>query len=213
EEIRRLSPSGIIFSGGPASVSADDAPKADPAILELGVPILGICYGMQLLVQMLGGEVAPQSHSEYGRASMTHASDDPLLLSVPTKDVVWMSHMDAAVRLPDEWNTLAATEGCAQVIVRHKERSLYGLQFHPEVHHTPNGTQILHNFVFETCKAPADWKMENFIERTIQEVRDQLASRPGSRVVAAVSGGVDSTVLAVLMHRAAGDRFVPVFVD
>ena len=213
EEIRALNPKGIIFSGGPASVAAEGSPMADPAILELGVPILGICYGMQLLVHLLGGDVRPQAHSEYGRATMTRILDDPLLTDVPSPDVVWMSHMDAAVKLPQEWQTLARTEGCEQVIVRHSARPLYGFQFHPEVHHTPNGTQLLHNFVFEICGATADWKMENFIEQTVAEVRAQLDAKPGSRVVCAVSGGVDSTVLAALLHRAVGDRFVPVFVD
>lgn len=213
EEIRQLNPTGIILSGGPASVSEEGSPRVDKAILDIGVPILGICYGMQLLVQLLGGDVRPQSHSEYGRATMTHDSADPMLTDVPNTDVVWMSHMDAAVRLPEEWQTLAKTDGCDQVIVRHTKHPLFGLQFHPEVHHTPNGTQILHNFVFEICKASADWKMEDFIEKTLADVRAQLDAKPGSRVVCAVSGGVDSTVLAALLHKAVGDRFVPVFVD
>ncbi len=213
DEIRALKPVGIIFSGGPASVSAEGSPKVDPAILELGVPILGICYGMQLLVHLLGGEVRPQAHSEYGRATMTHSGGDPMLTEVPETDVVWMSHMDAAVKLPAEWQTLASTEGCEQVIVRHTNHPLYGLQFHPEVHHSPNGTQILHNFVFEICGAKPDWKMEDFIEKTIAEIRAQVDAKPGSRVVSAVSGGVDSTVMAALLHRAVGDRFVPIFVD
>jgi len=213
DEIRALNPKGIIFSGGPASVAEEGSPKVDPAILELGVPILGICYGMQLLVHLLGGDVKPQSHSEYGRATMTHSATDPMLTDVPATDVVWMSHQDAAVRLPEEWQTLAKTEGCDQVIVRHSKHPLYGLQFHPEVHHTPNGTQILHNFVFEVCGATPDWKMEDFIEKTVADVRAQLDAKPGSRLVCAVSGGVDSTVMAALLHKAAGDRFLPVFVD
>lgn len=213
EEIRALKPEGLIFSGGPASVAAEGSPKADAALLDLGVPILGICYGMQLLVHLLGGEVRSQAHSEYGRATMETLAADPILTEVPSPDVVWMSHMDAAVKLPEEWQTLARTEGCAQVIVRHSSRPLYGFQFHPEVHHTPNGTQLLHNFAFEICGAKADWKMDDFVEKTIADVRAQLDAKPGSRVVCAVSGGVDSTVLAALLHRAAGDRFVPVFVD
>ncbi len=213
EELKALNPDGIIFSGGPASVSAEGAPKVDPAILELGMPVLGICYGMQLLVHLLGGDVRAQQHSEYGRATIDLKGEDPILIDVPNPDVVWMSHMDAAVKLPEEWQTLARTEGCEQVIVRHASRPLYGLQFHPEVHHTPNGTQILHNFVFEICQARPDWKMEDFIDKTVAEVRAQLDAKPGSRVICAVSGGVDSTVLAALLYRAVGDRFVPVFVD
>lgn len=213
DEIRAMNPTGIIFSGGPASVSAEGAPRVDPEILDLGVPILGICYGMQLLVHLLGGDVRAQSHSEYGRATMTHNSTDVMLTDVPQTDVVWMSHMDAAVRLPQEWQTLASSEGCEQVIVRHTDRALYGLQFHPEVHHTPNGGQVLHNFVFEVCQSKADWKIEDFIEKTVADIRAKLDAHPGSRIVCAVSGGVDSTVLAALLHRAAGDRLVPVFVD
>jgi GMP synthase (glutamine-hydrolysing) len=213
EEIKRLKPHGIIFSGGPASVAAEGSPKVPKELLDLGVPILGICYGMQLLVHLLGGEVKSQQHSEYGRAQMTHNSADPLLLKVPKKDIVWMSHMDAAVKLPDEWKTLAETEGCGQVVVRHKNLHLYGLQFHPEVHHTTNGELILRNFVFNVCHAPADWRMDDFIEQTTNEVRATLDGRPGSRIVCAVSGGVDSTVLAALLHKAVADRFVPIFVD
>src|SRR5690606_14002350 len=140
--------------------------------------VLGICYGMQLLGHLLGGDVRAQQHSESGRATIDLKGDDPILIDVPKPDVVWMSHMDAAVKLPEEWQTLARTEGCEQVIVRHASRPLYGLQFHPEVHHTPNGTQILHNFVFEICQARPDWKMEDFIEKTVAKVRAQLDAKP-----------------------------------
>lgn len=212
-EIRKLAPEGIIFSGGPASVREKGAPKVKKQLLELGVPVLGICYGMQLLVHLLGGEVRPQSHCEYGRATMEKVADDPLLEKVPDTDTVWMSHMDAAVKLPREWKTLARTEGCEQVCVRHTSSPFYGLQFHPEVHHTKSGEQILRNFVLNVCKASATWKMANYIEQTVAEIRETLSKVPGSRVVCAVSGGVDSTVLAALIHRAVPDRFVPVFVD
>ncbi|MBX7246927.1 MAG: glutamine-hydrolyzing GMP synthase [Candidatus Sumerlaeaceae bacterium] len=212
-EIRKLRPSGIILSGGPASVAAKGSPRVKAQVLELGVPVLGICYGMQLLVKLLGGEVRPQAHSEFGRATLKHHSKDPLLARIPGKDTVWMSHNDAAVKLPGEWKTLAATDGCGQVVVRHKQRPFYGLQFHPEVHHTTHGTQLLKNFVLKVCGAKADWKITDYIEHTLREIRELLARAPGSRIVCAVSGGVDSTVLAALLNRAAPERVLPVFVD
>lgn len=214
EEIKKLNPKGIIFSGGPSSVNDEDAPKVPADYINLGVPILGICYGMQLLVQLLGGQVkAADAHSEYGRATLTHKSADPMLIGIPETDVVWMSHMDAAATLPAEWKTLASTDSCDQAMVRHESREIYGVQFHPEVNHSVNGSQMLHNFVFEIVKAKADWKMEDFIAQTIAEVRAKLDAKPGARIISAVSGGVDSTVMAALLHKAAGDRFVPVFVD
>jgi GMP synthase (glutamine-hydrolysing) len=213
-EIRKLAPVGIILSGGPASVTEKGSPKVKPHLLDVGCPILGICYGMQLLVQLLGGEVKPQAHSEYGRATMKVGGVDPLFAKIPKTNTVWMSHNDAAVKLPREWRTLAGTEGCDQVAVRHKSLPLYGLQFHPEVHHTPNGGRILRNFVVDVCGAKPDWKMADYIEQTVEETRQRLAAAPrDARIVCAVSGGVDSTVLAALMRRAAGSRFLPVFVD
>ncbi|MEI7634507.1 MAG: glutamine-hydrolyzing GMP synthase [bacterium] len=223
-EIRGLAPDGIILSGGPASVREKGSPKIDRRLLTLPraesqaagfptVPILGLCYGMQLLVHLLGGEVKPQSHSEYGRAMLRHNSSDPLLRGVPKRDTVWMSHNDAAVRLPSEWRALAGTGGCSQAVARHRKLPLYGLQFHPEVHHTSHGGQILRNFVFNVCGASADWKMADYIEQTVTETRARLDAARGARIVCAVSGGVDSTVLAVLMHRAASGRCLPIFVD
>lgn len=213
-ELRKLKPHGIILSGGPASVTEKGAPRLRKSVIDMGIPILGICYGMQLLVDVLGGEVKPQAHCEYGPATMKSSGADPLLIKVPKSSTVWMSHMDAAVKLPDEWRTLASTSGCGQVAVRHKERPLYGLQFHPEVHHSEHGEQILRNFAFNVCHAPADWKMTDYIQHTIDDVRERLAAaEPDARIIGAVSGGVDSTVLAALLHRAADDRFVPVFID
>jgi GMP synthase (glutamine-hydrolysing) len=213
QEIKDLKPSGIILSGGPSSVTAKDAPRIKKQVLELGVPVLGICYGMQLMVDLLGGAVAAQEQREYGRAELSHRGGDPMLIKVPQTTTVWMSHGDSAVGLPSGWSTLATTVACGQAIVRHATEPLYGFQFHPEVHHSQHGEQMLRNFVFNICHAPTDWKMENFIERAIADTKDKLARRPGSRVICAVSGGVDSTVLAALLHKAAGPRFVPVFVD
>jgi len=213
-EVARLSPHGLILSGGPASVTDPDAPRIDPGILNLGCPVLGICYGMQLMVHLLGGEVRSQAHSEYGRAHLTYVEPCDLFEGVPVGSVVWMSHNDAAVKLPEAWETLARTEGCEQVAVRHVSRPLYGLQFHPEVHHSRHGQRILRNFVVKICKAPRTWRMRDYIAHAIEETRQRLAAAPpDARIVGAVSGGVDSTVLATLMHRAVGERFVPVFVD
>jgi GMP synthase (glutamine-hydrolysing) len=228
-EIRKLHPAGIIFSGGPASVREKGAPRVSRQLLSLHsaesgktVPVLGICYGMQLLVHLLGGEVKPQAHCEYGRATMNIVRQDPLLRDVPQNETVWMSHMDAAVKLPREWQTLADTAGCGQVAVRHRKLPLYGVQFHPEVHHSAHGEIILRNFALKICGARPNWTMTDYIEHSIRQIREQLesplagSSRVKSRknkIVCAVSGGVDSTVLAALCHRAAGDRFLPVFVD
>ena len=217
DEIRALKPLGIVLSGGPASVGEKGAPRVDSGLLELGVPILGICYGMQLLVHLLGGDVAPQAHSEYGRATLTvakGAEGDPIVAKLPDATTVWMSHNDAAVRLPRDWRTLASTASCPQAMVRHRKLPLIGFQFHPEVHHTQQGQRLLQNFVVGVCGARRDWKMTDYIEQTVSEVRARLDAAPrGARIVSAVSGGVDSTVMAVLLHRAAGDRFMPVFVD
>lgn len=214
EDIQALRPEGIILSGGPASVTDPAAPRMDPQVLQLGCPVLGICYGMQLMVHLLGGEVRPQAHSEYGRAHLVSISPHQLFAGVPVGSVVWMSHNDAAVSLPPDWETLASTEGCQQVAVRHRSLPLFGLQFHPEVHHSRHGQRILRNFVLGICKAKRTWRMRNYIAHAIEETRQRLAQSPAdARIVGAVSGGVDSTVLATLMHRAVGDRFVPVFVD
>jgi len=213
-ELRAMNPVGLVFSGGPASVREPNAPTVEPDVLDLGCPILGICYGMQLLVHLLGGRVEPQTHSEYGRAHLTAIEPNPLFDGVKVGSVVWMSHNDAAVRLPREWQTLASTEGCRQAAVRHRRRPFWGLQFHPEVHHTQDGMRILRNFAEKICGAKRDWKMRNYIAQAEEEIRARLDAAPrGARIVAAVSGGVDSTVLAALLHRAVGDRFVPVFVD
>jgi GMP synthase (glutamine-hydrolysing) len=199
EAIRAWDPAGIILSGGPASVFADGAPDLDPAVAELGVPILGICYGLQLLAHRLGGLVERADGREYGRALLKLESEDPLFADLPggAERTVWMSHGDRVLRLPDGFKILARSESSPFAAVRHVERPIWGLQFHPEVVHTQGGDQMLANFAERICGCTGSWTMEAFI----------------GLVVCGLSGGVDSSVAAALVHRAVGDQLVCLFVD
>jgi GMP synthase (glutamine-hydrolysing) len=211
EELRaRENVKGIILSGGPSSVYDPGAPKADERIFETGVPILGICYGMQLGAHVLGGRVKPAAAREFGRAKLKVTSDDPLLRGLPNDTTVWMSHGDQVFELPPEFVPLAATPTCPLAATRHKTRPFYGVQFHPEVTHTPRGEQIFHNFLYEICKCQGNWSMGNFVEQTIKRVREQVGN---SRVICGLSGGVDSSVTAALLHKAIGEQLVCIFVD
>jgi GMP synthase (glutamine-hydrolysing) len=211
EELRKLNPKGIILSGGPSSVYEPNAPRCDPKIFDLGVPILGICYGMQLGAQILGGQVKPARAREYGRAKLHVTSDDPFLHGIPQDTSVWMSHGDQVHELPGEFVPLATTPTCPYAAAKHRSRPFYGVQFHPEVTHTPRGEQIFQNFLYEICKCRGDWTMENFIEQTVRRVREQVA--PGAKVICGLSGGVDSSVVAAMLHKAIGDQLVCIFVD
>src|SRR5688572_20860637 len=211
EELRaRENVKGIILSGGPSSVYDPGAPKADERIFETGVPILGICYGMQLGAHVLGGRVKPAAAREFGRAKLKVTSDDPLLRGLPNHTTVWMSHGDQVFELPPEFVPLAATPTCPLAATRHKTRPFYGVQFHPEVTHTPRGEQIFHNFLYEICKCQGNWSMGNFVEQTIKRVREQVGN---SRVICGLSGGVDSSVTAALLPTAIGEQLVCIFVD
>ena len=210
ERVRALAPCGIILSGGPASVYAPGSPKCDPELLRLGIPILGICYGMQLACHLLGADVHPGDAHEYGRTRLHLEEDDPLFAGLPSEFVVWMSHGDQVVRLPQEWVPLARTEHCPVAAVRHRELPIWGLQFHPEVHHTEHGSLILRNFLYRICGCRGLWRAESFIEEAVQRIRQQVGS---ARVICGLSGGVDSAVTAALVHRAIGDRLVCIFVD
>ncbi len=213
DRVRALSPSGLILSGGPASVHAPGSPQLDPALVALGLPILGICYGMQALAQAGGGQVRPSERGgEYGLAHLNLLAEDPLFegLGAAAQTQVWMSHRDAVVALPEGWRALARTENCANAVMRHGERPWWGLQFHPEVHHTAAGELILRNFAVGICHAPATWEMGAWVERHIEAIREEAGGR---RVVAAVSGGVDSTVMAALLHKAIGERLRCFFID
>ena len=210
EQIKQLNPKGIILSGGPSSVYEPNAPRCDPAIFDLGVPILGICYGMQLGCEILGGKVKPAKAREFGRAKLHVVKDDPLVRGLPEDTTVWMSHGDQVHELGADFVALATTPTCPFAAARHATRPFYGVQFHPEVTHTPRGEQIFQNFLYEICKCSGSWTMGNFIEQAIAQVRRQVGD---GTVICGLSGGVDSSVVAALLHNAIGEKLVCIFVD
>ncbi|HRX86753.1 MAG TPA: glutamine-hydrolyzing GMP synthase [Phycisphaerae bacterium] len=210
-ELADLELAGIILSGGPASAYAEDGPTCDPEILELGVPVLAVCYGMQLVCRMLGGDVRAQTLREYGRVQLDVLHNDPLFTHVPGRINVWMSHGDAVTTVSSAFKPIGRTRTCPIAAVRHADRPIYGLQFHPEVAHTPNGGQIIRNFLTDICHAKQDWSMGNVASGAIDAVRARVAD--DERVICGLSGGVDSSVTAALIHRAIGPRLVCIFVD
>ncbi|MHC4370142.1 MAG: glutamine-hydrolyzing GMP synthase, partial [Planctomycetota bacterium] len=209
-ELSKMPLKGIILSGGPASVYDDNAIKCDEKIFELDVPILGICYGMQLACQILGAKIVPAERREYGRTNLTVLDDSDLLANLPESITAWASHGDQIEDLGHDFMKLGSTDTCPYAAVRHKERKFYGVQFHPEVSHTPEGPQILENFLYDICGCAGDWKMSNFASETIEAVRRQVGS---DTVICGLSGGVDSSVVASLIHKAIGDQLVCIFVD
>ena len=210
EEVRRLSPIGIIFTGGPQSVYLDGAPRIDPAIYELEIPVLGICYGAQLIAHQLGGHVASPDTREYGRTETHVDTDCPLFDGLPRNFVAWMSHTDYIDRTPDGFSAAAATAACPTAAMENRAKKIYGLQFHPDVNHTENGVRMLHNFLYLVCKAEGDWTMKDYAVTAVEGIRRKVGD--GS-VLLALSGGVDSSVAAALLERAVGDRLTCIFVD
>ncbi|GAB6934681.1 glutamine-hydrolyzing GMP synthase [Calditerricola yamamurae] len=208
--IAALRPKGIVFSGGPASVYDPDAPQVDPAIYDLGVPILGICYGMQLMTHQLGGTVAPAEVREYGKALIQVDTTSPLFRGLDAEQVVWMSHSDRVTDLPEGFVVDARTANAPVAAMHHPERRLFAVQFHPEVKHTAHGDAILRNFLYAVCGCRGGWTMDTFIEDTVADIRRQVGDK---KVLCALSGGVDSAVTAVLVHRAVGDQLTCMFVD
>ena len=209
EEIRAQEPVGIVLSGGPSSVYDKDAPVCDPDVLRLGVPVLGICYGMQWLTHTLGGKVEPAGRREYGPAELGIQKDSTLFKGLPGRLKVWESHGDHVVELPAGFHVTGRTDN-AVAAVENPEKKFYGVEFHPEVNHTDRGGEILQNFAFAICGAKRNWNRAGFIAETVENIRKQAE---GARAICGLSGGVDSTVAAVLVHRAIGERLTNVFVD
>lgn len=211
ERVRALSPKGFILSGGPASVYGEGAPQVPRFVLESGLPILGICYGMQLLAHQLGGEVAPSDKREYGHAILQVAEGLPgIFANLPTDSSVWMSHGDAVIRLPAGFRVAARSDNSPVAAMVHDERGVIGIQFHPEVVHTAHGKQILGNFLRQICGCEGNWTPGNYIEQAVAEIAERVGS---GRVICALSGGVDSAVVATMVHRAIGDQLVCIFVN
>jgi GMP synthase (glutamine-hydrolysing) len=210
EKLRAMNPAGIIFSGGPASVHAEGAPLADPAVFDLGVPILGICYGCQLMAQHFGGKVERATKREYGIAHLELFDGTGFLDGIDAMTQVWMSHGDFVSQIPASFQVIAKTENCPYAAIADTENKRFGVQFHPEVVHTPQGARILSNFVHKICGCPADWDMGNFLDIATDEIRRKVGDK---QVLCGLSGGVDSSVAAALIHKAIGDQLKCVFVN
>ncbi len=213
EDLKALSPIGVIFTGGPGSVYDPSAPQADPALFRLGVPILGICYGCQLLAHHLGGKVAPaqgDSAREYGKTATSFETDCKLFRGLPAQSVTWMSHGDYMEKVPDGFRLTARSAACPNVAIADEDRGFYGVQFHPEVNHTEQGAAMLRNFLYEVCGAVGDWTMEDYKETAVRRLREKIG---GGKVLLALSGGVDSSVAAALLAEAVGRQLTCVFVD
>lgn len=209
EEIKKMNPKGIILSGGPNSVYEEGSFTVDPEIFNLGVPVMGICYGMQLMTKLLGGSVERANEREYGKA-VIKAETHSLFTKLPEEQTVWMSHSDKVINLPEGFNVIAHSPSCKYAAIENPERNLYGVQFHPEVRHSEYGNDLLRNFIREICNCTGEWTMENFIEIEIEKIREKVGDR---KVICAMSGGVDSSVVAVLIHKAIGDQLTCIFVD
>ena len=207
DELQKLNPTGIIFSGGPSSVYNSDAPVPENKIYDMGLPLLGICYGHQLIVNKYGGKVK-RANKEYGSSVLTIDSDKDLLSGIGESVRAWMSHGDEAEQIPEGFKIIGHTEGAKAAAIASEEKSIYGIQFHPEVVHTEQGIEILKNFVLKVCGAKQDWTMESFIDTAVEKI-----SKIDGNVLCGVSGGIDSTVVALLIHKAIGDRLKCVFVD
>jgi len=210
EEIKTYDPIGIIFTGGPNSVNGEGAPRVPEELFALGIPVLGICYGAQLISRLLGGKVEHAETSEYGKREFTFVKDSPLSEGIPQTSVCWMSHTDRVSALPAGFEVLARTQSCPYTVFGEQNRKIYGVQFHPEVVHSEYGNRLLENFLYKVCGAHGDWTMKGFVEEQVQKIKARAGDK---KVLCAMSGGVDSAVAATLVHRAVGKNLICVFVD
>ena len=209
-ELKKMGATGLILSGGPASVYADNAPQCDEKIFDMGVPILGICYGMQLGCKILGAKILSADSREYGRANLDVVNSEGLLAGIGESTIVWASHGDQVNELSDEFEVLGSTSTCPYAAVKHEQKNFYGVQFHPEVSHTPKGVAILKNFLYDICKCSGDWQMSDFASNAIEAVKKQVGD---ANVICGLSGGVDSSVVAAMLHKAIGEQLKCIFVD
>ncbi|WP_077318292.1 glutamine-hydrolyzing GMP synthase [Virgibacillus proomii] len=208
--IKKMNPKGIILSGGPHSVYDENSFRCDPEIFDLGIPVLGICYGMQLMALHYGGKVEKAKNREYGKAEI-HVNESPILFKeTPNTQIVWMSHGDKVVEVPEQFQINATSSSTPIAAMSHPEKGLYGVQFHPEVRHSEYGNHLLKQFVFDVCQSSGNWTIENFIEMEVEKIRNKVGDR---HVLCALSGGVDSSVVAALIHKAIGDQLTCIFVD
>ncbi|BCJ92884.1 GMP synthase [glutamine-hydrolyzing] [Anaerocolumna cellulosilytica] len=210
ERIKEINPKGIIFTGGPASVYAEDAPACDKGIFELGIPVLGICYGSQLMTYSLGGKVSKAPLREYGKTEITVKNESKLFADVKDTSICWMSHTDYIEQLPEGFTVSAYSASCPVAALEKPSQNLYGVQFHPEVVHTQEGTKMLRNFLYNVCECSGDWKMDSFTEQSIKALREKIGDK---KVLCALSGGVDSSVAAVMISKAVGKQLTCIFVD
>ena len=210
EKIREMNPKGIIFTGGPNSVYAEDSPRYSKEIFDLGIPILGICYGSQLMAYLLGGSVKTAPVSEYGKTEVEVDKHSLLFSDVSDKTICWMSHTDYIKKAPADFQVTARTPVCPVAAMENAQKKLYAVQFHPEVMHTREGVKMLSGFVYKVCQCRGDWRMDSFVETTIRQIREKVGK---GKVLCALSGGVDSSVAAVLLAKAVGRQLTCVFVD
>ena len=210
DKIKEKNPKGIIFTGGPASVYGEDSPKCNPEIFNLGIPVLGICYGMQLMTHTLGGKVAKADKREYGTIDVSIDNTSLLFKNFNSNNVFLMSHTDYVEVLPDGFKNIGSTQSCPNVAIENVERNLYGIQFHPEVNNSVNGTQVIKNFLFEICKCTGDWQISSFVDESIKALKEKIGNK---KALCALSGGVDSSVAAVLLNKAIGKNLTCIFVD